>query len=178
MLLGPLGIAALGGVAFFTLLQRMRAGSYDPHGIPSPLVGRRIPDFTLPAQPPATAGFGSADLLGAGRSVLVNFFASWCVPCLIEHPQLMQLAASGVPIWGIAYKDTAEAAADVLARKGNPYARLARDEPGRAAIDWGVYGVPETYFVDHQGIVRWRWAGPMTEDVVQSQLLPLFRSYP
>ncbi len=178
MLLGPLGIAALGGAAFFTLLQRMRAGSYDPHGIPSPLVGRRIPDFTLPAQPPATAGFGSADLLGAGRSVLVNFFASWCVPCLIEHPQLMQLAAAGVPIWGIAYKDTAEAAADVLTRKGNPYARLARDEPGRAAIDWGVYGVPETYFVDRQGIVRWRWAGPMTEEIVQSQLLPLFRTYP
>ena len=172
MLLGPLGIAALGGVAFFTLLQRMRAGSYDPHGIPSPLVGRRIPDFTLPAQPPATAGFGSADLLGAGRSVLVNFFASWCVPCLIEHPQLMQLAASGVPIWGIAYKDTAEAAADVLARKGNPYARLARDEPGRAAIDWGVYGVPETFIVGRDARIAYKLVGPITPDNLNTVLKP------
>ena len=175
MLLGPLGIAALGGVAFFTLLQRMRAGSYDPHGIPSPLVGRRIPDFTLPAQPPATAGFGSADLLGAGRSVLVNFFASWCVPCLIEHPQLMQLAAAGVPIWGIAYKDSNPAASAYLSKYGDPYARTASDAPGRASIDWGLTGVPETFIINNKGIVVWHMAGPLTPELATKVVEPMMR---
>ena len=102
----------------------------------------------------------------AGKPVLVNFFASWCIPCVQEAPVLMGLKQQGVPIWGIAYKDTAEAAAGFLVRHGDPYARLARDEPGRVAIDFGLYGVPETYLIDRAGIVRWRWAGGLSDDVV------------
>jgi cytochrome c biogenesis protein CcmG, thiol:disulfide interchange protein DsbE len=177
ILLAPLGIAALGGAAFLAMLRGLSTGSFDPRGVPSPLVGRRFPDFSLPAQPPSTQGFGSADLLSVGRPVLVNFFASWCAPCVAEAPTLMQLKSQGIPIWGVAYKDTGQAAADFLARAGDPYARLARDEPGRVAIDWGVYGVPETFFVDRAGIIRWRWAGPLTDDTVSQQLQPLLRKY-
>ena len=177
LLFAPLGAAAVAGVSFLAMLRGLSTGSFDPRGVPSPLVGRRIPDFSLPPQPPATAGFGSADLLAAGRPVLVNFFASWCVPCVAEAPLLARLKADGVPIWGIAYKDTDQAAAAFLARTGDPYLRLARDEPGRVAIDWGVYGVPETYVVDRNGIVRWRWAGPLTDDVIAQQVQPLLRKY-
>ena len=175
----PLAGAVVAGGGFWLLLQRMEAGSYDPRGIPSQLVGRTLPAFTLPAQPPATSGFSSAEVLAAAAShpVLVNFFASWCVPCEVEHPELMTLHGRGIPLWGIAYKDTADAAANLLARNGDPYARLARDELGRTAIDFGVYGVPETYFVDRQGIVRWRWAGPLTADIVSAQLDTLLKKY-
>ncbi len=177
LMLAPLGVAGVVGVGFLAMLRGLSTGSFDPRGVPSPLVGHRIPSFSLPAQPPAARGFDSADLLAAGRPVLVNFFASWCVPCLAEAPLLMQLKNQGVPIWGVAYKDTEKAAADMLARGGDPYVRLARDEPGRVAIDWGLYGVPETFFVDRAGIIRWRWAGPLTDDVIAEQLKPLLRKY-
>ena len=175
----PLAGAALAGGGFWLALQRMQTGALDPRGVPSPLVGRKLPDFSLPAQPPATAGFTSADVLAAAaqRPVLVNFFASWCVPCMIEHPELMALQKRGIPLWGVAYKDTPQAAAALLARNGDPYTRLARDELGRTAIDFGLYGVPETYFIDRQGIVRWRWAGPLDADTVSRQLDPLLKKY-
>jgi cytochrome c biogenesis protein CcmG/thiol:disulfide interchange protein DsbE len=115
-------------------------------------------------------------VLRAGRPILVNFFASWCVPCLIEAPTLMTLSKENVPIWGIAYKDKPTAALQFLASNGNPYQRLAMDLPGRVAIDWGVYGVPETYLIDRNGVVRWRQAGPITPDVLESELRPLLRS--
>lgn len=174
LLLAPLGVAAAGGAAFWTMLNRMERGTFDPRGVPSPLVGKPVPEFALPAQAPGE-GFTSADLHALGRPLLVNFFASWCVPCVIEHPQLMALAAEGLPVWGIAYKDTPEAAAGFLARRGNPFARIARDAPGQVAIDWGVYGVPESYLIDAQGVIRWRYAGPLTPDVVSEQLRPLLR---
>ncbi len=88
----------------------------------------------------------------------------------------MALSRAGVPIWGIAYKDTVPAASGFVARHGNPYTRIARDAPGQVAIDWGVYGVPESYLIDPQGIVRWRMAGPLTPDVVSEQLQPLLRA--
>ncbi len=174
LLLAPLGVAAAGGAAFWTMLSRMERGTFDPRGVPSQLIGKPVPEFSLPAQTPGE-GFGSADLHSAGRPLLVNFFASWCVPCVIEHPQLMELAREGLPVWGIAYKDTPEAAAGFLARRGNPFARLARDAPGQVAIDWGVYGVPESYLIDAQGVVRWRYAGPLTPEVVAEQLRPMLR---
>ncbi len=175
MLLAPLGVAAVAGAGFWSVLSRMRAGRFDPHEVPSQLIGRRAPDFAaLPPLPPAL-GFGGADL-AAGRPILVNFFASWCVPCIIEHPELMALSREGLPIWGIAYKDKPEAAAGFLARHGNPFARVARDEPGGVAIDWGVYGVPESYLLDGKGVVRWRLAGPLTPAIVAEQLRPLLRA--
>jgi cytochrome c biogenesis protein CcmG/thiol:disulfide interchange protein DsbE len=176
VLLSPLAIAAAGGVGFWAMLDRMRDGTFDPRGVPSMLVGKKLPEFSLPGQPPS-AGFSSADVLAAGRPVLINFFASWCVPCVVEAPLLMKLRAQDTPIWGIAYKDKPEATATFLKRNGDPYARVARDEPGRVAIDFGVYGVPESYLVDRTGIVRWRWAGPLSEDIVAQQLDPLLRKF-
>jgi len=174
MLLAPLGAAAIGGAAFWTLLQRMREGRYDPHGIPSMLIGKPLPSFTLPGQPPSQ-GFSGADVTAAGRPALINFFASWCVPCVQEAPVLMALKQRGTPIWGIAYKDKTAATTDFLRENGNPYTRIARDEPGNIAIDFGLYGVPETYLIDKAGIVRWRWAGGLSEDVVRQSLLPLLQ---
>ncbi|MBO0712095.1 MAG: DsbE family thiol:disulfide interchange protein [Acetobacteraceae bacterium] len=176
LLLAPLGIAAAGGAGFWALLNQMRSGTYDPHGVPSMLIGRALPDFTLPGQP-SGPGFSSADVAAAGRPVLINFFASWCLPCVVEAPVLNRLRNGGTAIWGIAYKDRPDATAVFLTRNGNPYARLARDEPGRVAIDFGVYGVPETYLVDRRGIVRWRYAGPLAEEVVAQQLTPLLKQY-
>ena len=175
LLLAPFGAAVLAGAGFWTVLGRMKANRYDPHDVPSQLIGRPVPEFALPGQAPGE-GFGSADIAALRRPVLVNFFASWCVPCVIEHPELVALSRAGVPIWGIAYKDTVPAASGFVARHGNPYARIARDAPGQVAIDWGVYGVPESYLIDPQGIVRWRMAGPLTPDIVSEQLQPLLRA--
>ncbi len=183
LLLGlPLLAAAAAGGGFYALLRRMEAGRYDPHAVDNPLIGHAIPDFApLPAQAPASTGFGSADLRAAlsagGRPVLVNFFASWCVPCRIEHPELMGLAKTGVPVWGIAYKDQAADAAKLLDEDGNPYLRLARDESGRVAIDWGLYGVPETFLIDRAGIARGHWAGPLSAEIVRDEVSPLLRKY-
>jgi cytochrome c biogenesis protein CcmG/thiol:disulfide interchange protein DsbE len=175
LLLAPLGIAAVGGGAFWALLERMRAGTYDPHGVPSMLIGKPLPTFSLPGQQPS-AGFSSTDVTAGGRPALVNFFASWCVPCIQEAPVLMTLKQLGLPLWGIAYKDKADATAAFLQQNGDPYVHIARDEPGRVAIDFGVYGVPESYLVDKAGIVRWRWAGGLSEDVVRDSLAPLLQS--
>ena len=171
LLLAPFGAAVVAGAGFYSVLGRMKTGTFDPHDVPSQLIGRRVPDFDLPGQAPGQ-GFGSADLMAQGRPVLLNFFASWCVPCVVEHPELMKLSASGLPLWGIAYKDTVPAASGFLATHGNPFARVARDAPGQVAIDFGVYGVPESYLLDKRGIVRWRTAGPLTPAVVVEGLRP------
>ena len=176
LLLAPLAVAGLAGAGAWSVLGRMKEGRFDPHEVPSQLIGRRVPDFaTLPPLQPGADGVSGADLHAFGRPMLVNFFASWCVPCVIEAPVLMTLAQEKIPIWGIAYKDKPDAAHRFLARNGDPYARVAMDEPGRVAIDWGVYGVPETYLLDRAGIVRWRQAGPITEDVLETQLRPMLK---
>ena len=175
LLLAPFGATVLLGAGFYTVLGRMRAGRFDPHEVPSQLIGKPIPDFTLPGLA-QYQGFGAEDLRALKRPVLVNFFASWCVPCVIEHPVLMALARDGLPIWGIAYKDTAAAAAGFITRRGDPFVRVASDQPGRVAIDWGVYGVPESYLLDSQGIVRWRMAGPILPETADKQLRPLLKS--
>ncbi len=175
----PLGIAGLAGLGSMELLRRMRNGTYNPHAINDPRIGHPVPDFSLPAQPPATRGFSSADVMAAGRPILINFFASWCVPCLQEAPTLMALHDSKtIPLWGVAYQDAAPAASDFLARNGNPYTRLARDDTGTTAINFGLYGVPETYYIDRHGIIRWRWAGPLTEETGIGRLHSLMAAYP
>jgi len=104
-------------------------------------------------------------------------FASWCVPCRAEHPLLMRLAReNGVSINGIAYKDKPEDSRAFLASLGDPYSRVGMDEPGRAAIEWGVYGVPETFLVDGNGVIRWKYSGPLTPELVANKLLPLIES--
>ena len=175
MLLAPLGFAAIGGASFWALLQRLRENRYDQPGIASMLIGKQLPRFVLPGQPPHQ-GFSSADIIAAGRPGLLNFFASWCIPCMQEAPVLMALKQQGTPIWGIAYKDQPDATAGFLQQNGDPFISVACDEPGSLAGDFGLYGVPETYLVDKSGIVRWRWAGGMSEDVVRQSLAPLMQS--
>ena len=174
MLLAPLGVAALGGAAFLTLLGRMKQGTYDPHSLPSMLIGKRLPSFDLPGGGPLQ-GLTSAEIEATGRPVLVNFFASWCIPCVEEAATLMALKSQGVPIYGIAYKDHLDATAGFLNQNGNPYTKIGADQPGRVAIDFGLYGVPETYLLDAAGIVRWRWAGALTDEIVQNTLMPMLK---
>ncbi len=171
----PLALAVAGGAAFWTTLRRMQSGTFDPRGTPSMLTNKRVPGFRLPGLP--DEGFSSVDLMSTGRPTLVNFWASWCAPCLQEHPVLMELKAADVPIWGIAYKDNRSNSLDFLKRHGSPYARSAADAPGRVAIDWGLTGVPETFLIDGDGYVRWRMTGPLTPDTVTRQLKPLLAKY-
>lgn len=172
----PFLTAGAGGVGFYDILRRMQAGSYDPHSLPSPLIGKRPPAFTLPGMD-GKEGFSSAAFLALKQPVLVNWFASWCQPCQQEVPFLHQLAMTGRRIWGIAYEDQSTAIAAYLDEFSNPYQRLAVDQSGLTAINWGVYGVPETYFIDKTGIVRLRYAGPLNDDVINHQITPLFDRY-
>ena len=174
LLAAPLGAAVLGGGAFYAMLRGMSAGTFDPRGVPSPITGERVPVFDLPPQRPSQ-GFSSADL-AAGKPTLLNFFASWCEPCLVEHPSLMALAEVGLPIWAIVYKDGEDKAAAFLQRHGNPYQRIARDATGRVAIDFGLSGVPESFLVDGAGVVRWHWANGLTSNVIEHRLQPAWRA--
>ncbi|HWA78945.1 MAG TPA: DsbE family thiol:disulfide interchange protein [Acetobacteraceae bacterium] len=176
MLAAPLGLAAIGGFGFLRLLDRMQTGRYDPHAVPNFLVGHPVPPFTTTAAPPG-AGFSTADLQNLPQPVLVNFFASWCVPCRAEHTLLMQLQSQGVAIWGIAYEDSEAAMAGLLAAQGNPYARLGADKTGAAAIAWGISGVPESFLVDRGGVIRWHIGGPLSAETIAGTLEPLLRKY-
>jgi cytochrome c biogenesis protein CcmG/thiol:disulfide interchange protein DsbE len=177
LMLIPLGIAGAAGFAFYKMLDRMQTGKFDPHAMNNPLVGKPFPEFALKGLGDYK-GFSSQDLrqAAAGKPVLVNFYASWCVPCASEADILAGLAAEGVPLWGVAYKDTVENSEKYLKRYGNPYARIADDADGRVAIDWGLYGVPETYLIDRAGIIRWHIAGPLTPEGVQDDLRPALKS--
>lgn len=141
----------------------------DPSKIPSPLIGKPAPAFDLPT--PDGGRLDNARLGGA--PVLVNFWASWCTPCLQEHPLLMELSRNGVKIVGINYKDDPEAARQWLARHGNPFQQIAQDRDGRVGLDWGVYGVPETFALDAGGTIRHKHIGPLTREAWTTQLLPI-----
>ncbi len=175
LLLAPFGAVVAAGAGFFAMLRRETEGKFDPRGVPSMLIGKPVPAFALLGTLPGEPGFASTDL--AGKPILVNFFASWCVPCIEEAQVLMGLQQAGAPLYGIAYKDKLAATAAYLARNGNPYARIGRDDPGLVAIDWGVTGVPETYLIDKGGIVRSRWVGPLTTQQVSAEVQPLLRHY-
>ena len=175
VLLLPLGIAGVAGIGLYSMLDRMRSGKFDPRGVPSALVGKPVPDFSLPGQGDSP-GFSSADLKSQGRPVLLNFFASWCVPCIAEAEVLLALQRSGQPVFGVAYKDKPDATAGFLRQHGNPYVRVGRDAAGSVAIDFGLYGVPESYLIDTAGIVRWRFAGALTTEIVQQELTPLLKT--
>jgi cytochrome c biogenesis protein CcmG/thiol:disulfide interchange protein DsbE len=160
--------AFLALVAYFALA--LRPGR-DPEALPSALIGKPAPAYDLAALDGGPAV--RSDAL-KGQVVVVNFFASWCVPCRLEHPVLMRLARQdGIPITGIAYKDAPAAAEKLLEDAGDPYVRVGLDENGRTGIDFGVYGVPETYVIDKAGRVQRRYVGPLTPATVQGDLLPL-----
>ncbi len=167
-----LPILAFTGLAA-VFLARLVSGA-DPAAVPSALLGRPAPGFALPPLPGLTGpqgplpGLATADL--RGRVTVVNVWASWCAPCQVEHPQLVRLAADGVRLVGIDYKDVAENGRRFLGRNGNPFAAVGFDPDGRGAIEWGVYGVPETYVVGPDGTIRHRHVGPLTSDVLPAFL--------
>jgi cytochrome c biogenesis protein CcmG/thiol:disulfide interchange protein DsbE len=145
----------------------------DPHLLPSALIDKPAPAFDL-----AALGGGPALARDAlkGQVVLVNFFASWCVPCRVEQPLLMRIAEEEhLPLYGIAYKDKPENTAAFLKQLGDPYRAVGLDREGRTGIDFGVYGVPETYVIDKTGRIRYRHVGPLTAEVLDQQLLPLVK---
>lgn len=147
----------------------------EPGKVPSALIDKPVPEFALPAVQgfEDAGGFASADL-GQGETALVNVFASWCGPCRVEHPLLMALAGTGtVPLYGINYKDTPADAERWLGRLGNPYRLMGADLDGRAAIEWGVYGVPETFVVDGAGRIRHRHIGVLSRHDIDETIVPL-----
>jgi cytochrome c biogenesis protein CcmG/thiol:disulfide interchange protein DsbE len=170
--------AALAGLFWYAL----HGG--DPSRLPSALLGKPVPVFTLPpleglvADGKDVPGFASTDL-AQGSPTIVNVFASWCLECQEEHPLLVALAKEpGVRLFGIDYKDDAAAARRFLGRYGNPYARVGADSSGRTAIDFGVYGVPETYVITPDGRIAFRQVGPLSETIIKEKLLPLLKSAP
>ncbi len=165
----PALLFALIAVSLYLGLQR------DPTLVPSPLVGKAVPEFALAPVPGRDLGLSSDDL--EGTTSLVNIFASWCVACKDEHALLFDLARSGeVPVHGINYKDDPAAAEKWLDDLGDPYTRTGVDREGRVGLEWGVYGVPETFVIDAKGHIAYKHVGPLTPRDIDETLLPLIRS--
>jgi len=165
----PLGV-------LFALLMLLGAGlGRDPQAIPSPLVGRPAPAFALAQLELPEKSFGPQDM--KGKVWMLNVWASWCSSCRQEHPLLLDLAQRGVvPIVGLDYMDARPEGAKWLAQHGNPYQLSVLDANGKIGIDYGVYGVPETYVIDKSGVVRLKHTGPVTAEVIETKLLPLIKA--
>ncbi len=159
-------------LVFFGLVVFLAVGlTRDPRFVPSPLIGNPVPVFDLPPVKGRSLGLASRDF--KGEVVLLNVFASWCVACRDEHPLLLSLSRQAiVPVFGLNYKDKPEDAAAWLDKMGDPYLRTGADLDGRVGIDWGVYGVPETFVVDREGRIAYKHIGPLTTAVIQETLLP------
>jgi len=153
----------LAGALAFALLTGGGGGQNDR------FVGERVPQFELEAVQ-GRFGFTPNDLVGS--AYLLNVWGSWCPPCEVEHPILMDIASAGIPIYGIAWRDSDENANDFLGRLGNPFTGVVLDPFGSAVIELGVTGAPETFVVGADGVIRARWAGPLTVDVVRRVILP------
>jgi cytochrome c biogenesis protein CcmG/thiol:disulfide interchange protein DsbE len=161
-------------VLFLALAALLYKGlALNPREVPSPLVGKPAPEFTLPTLQNDAVKVSHSDF--EGKVSLLNVWATWCVSCRAEHPLLMQLARQGVTIYGLDYKDDREAAQRWLTRFGDPYVANAFDADGRVGIDWGVYGTPETFVIDQQGVIRHKHIGPLTEDAIQNKIIPLIQ---
>lgn len=166
--------ASLAGLFTWQLMS-----GHNAQEIPSALIGKSAPDTDLPhldgllqADGRPIAGLNSKDFIG--QVTLVNVWASWCVPCREEHPQLLQLAQDKrFRLVGLNYKDKPENAKDFLQSLGNPYAAVGTDQSGRAGIDWGVYGVPETFVVNAQGEITYKFVGPLSETSLHTDLMPM-----
>lgn len=149
---------------------RMNSGR-DTSAIPSPLIGKPVPTFSLPVLGDATRVISNKDLLGT--PFLINVWGSWCPACRDEHPQITALARSGkIRVLGYNYKDAPEDAQRWLKEFGNPFEFVLADEEGRVALDWGIYGAPESFLVDASGVIRWKTIGPITDAVVREQIEP------
>ena len=146
----------------------------DPHEVPSPLVGKPAPQFKAPILDAAGKTFNTDDL--KGQVWLLNVWASWCAACREEHPLLMAMEKTKqIATYGLDYKDTDAEALAVLMEHGNPYRAVATDADGKIGIDYGVYGVPETYVIDKAGIIRYKQIGPITEEILLTKIAPLLK---
>lgn len=163
---GALGAFAVAGSALYVLsLERPTLLEELP---PPDRVGAHVPTFSI-------EGLSSGDLRQAGHPVLLNFFASWCAPCVQEAPLLLQARDAGLPVWGIAFKDRPDATQAFLAERGDPYRRLAWDPRGTVADLFGLVGVPTSLLVDREGIIRWQATGGLNERTLKEALLPTWR---
>lgn len=168
VLLLPLALFGVLAAAFYWDLRN------NDERLPSTLIGKQVPEFALPPIEGRQDGLSSADL--QGQVSLVNVWASWCVPCRTENPLLVELAEAGtVPIYGINYKDDPEEALAFLEELGDPFTRIGADRSGRVAIDWGVYGLPETFVIDAEGRIAYKHVGPFDRRVFENDILPVVR---
>lgn len=168
-------IAFMALAALLFVGVRMNSGK-DTSAIPSPLIGKPAPALNLPELQMPESRLASSEL--KGRAFVLNVWGSWCVSCRVEHPIITDLAKSGAIVVGYNYKDTPEDASRWLAQFGNPFALILQDTDGRAALDWGIYGAPETFVIDADGIVRFKHVGPLTAEVVTDKILPLLKESP
>lgn len=145
--------------------------SGNPSELPSVLIGKPVPEFSLPGIADSNIATFTSNDLKSGQVSLVNIWASWCGPCRMEHPLLMELSKrTDIKLYGIDNKDSAENAKRFLGTLGQPFAAIGADENGRTTIDWGSYGVPETFVVDGQGVIRFKWIGPLSPEVMSGVL--------
>lgn len=160
---------------FVSLVGLLAVGlQLNPREVPSPLIGKPAPHFELPLLAAPDKSFSQKDMLGTVW--VMNVWASWCPPCLVEHPVVTELAKSGIaPVIGLNYKDARENALPWLRRNGDPYQLSVYDAEGRIGIDYGVYGVPETYVIDRKGVIRYKHIGPLTPEIAQNKLRPLVK---
>ncbi|QWE14183.1 DsbE family thiol:disulfide interchange protein [Polynucleobacter sp. AP-Sving-400A-A2] len=160
-------------ILFVILVGFLAVGlNRDPQEIPSPLIGKQAPAFELPQLADAQKTFSPESM--KGKPWILNVWASWCVACREEHPVLVELGKLQVaPIIGLDYKDKRDDAMVMLARQGNPYLLSAFDANGRVGIDYGVYGVPETYVIDKAGVIRFKHIGPITMELLRKKIIPL-----
>jgi cytochrome c biogenesis protein CcmG/thiol:disulfide interchange protein DsbE len=162
-------------VLFAWLAWRGLSPDRDPHALPSALIGKPVPGIDLPPLAANGAKLTSADL--AGHVTVINFFASWCLPCKAEHPLLFELGKDyGVPVYGIAFKDRPADTAQYIAEMGSPYAKIGLDESGRTGLDFGLMGVPETFILDKEGVVRYRLPMPIDPGRLKDEIGPLLKS--
>ncbi|HEU4855111.1 DsbE family thiol:disulfide interchange protein [Nitrosospira briensis] len=161
--------------AFIVLVGFLLVGlNLNPRQVPSPLIGKPAPDFQLEQLHESEKTLTSKENLG--KVWLLNVWASWCVSCRQEHPVLVELAKSGiVPVYGLNYKDERDLALQWLRQFGDPYTVSVRDPEGRTGIDFGVYGVPETYVIDKNGVIRYKQIGPVTVEALETKILPLVK---
>lgn len=168
-----LPVLAFLGLAYLLFSSLFRAR--PPDELPSALIGKPVPALTLPPLDAATQGFGPKDL--QGHVTVVNIFASWCEPCRAEAPVLASLSREkGFVLYGLVYKDTAAKARAFLDEAGNPFARIGLDADGNVGIEWGLYGVPETFIVDGRGIIRERIVGELTDQKLRDELFPAIQA--
>jgi cytochrome c biogenesis protein CcmG/thiol:disulfide interchange protein DsbE len=163
-------------IVFVLLVVALLVGVSHIHRTPkfAQHIGDPAPVTDLPVLQGAGARFATKDWYG--RPYVINFFASWCPECKAEHEELLAVAAAHIPVIGITFKDRGDKAAAFLQREGNPFVAVAQDDNGRAGIDWGLTGIPETFIIDDRGVIRWHHIGPLTEDVVTDELMPVWEN--